>query len=71
MIQMICDSLDLVAFIIKSLLLLAIIIAMNFTVTQLRAMLNHTPWVPSTPLQVRVLSAILLTYFRSLSLNAS
>lgn len=24
---------------------------MNFTVTQLRAMLIHTPWVPSTPLQ--------------------
>lgn len=39
------------AFIIKSLVLLAIIIAMNFTVTQLRAMLTHTPWVPSTPIQ--------------------
>lgn len=41
-----------IAFVIKSLILLAIIIAMNFTVTQLRAMLNHSPWVPSIPLQV-------------------
>jgi hypothetical protein len=40
-----------VSFIIKSLILLAIIIAMNFTVTQLRAMLQHSPWVPSTPIQ--------------------
>jgi hypothetical protein len=39
------------AFVIKTILLLGIIIAMNFTVTQLRAMLNHSPWVPSTPLQ--------------------
>lgn len=46
-----CQALSLVSFVIRSLVLLAIIIAMNFTVTQLRAMLTHTPWVPSTPLQ--------------------
>lgn len=39
------------AFVIRSLILLSIIILMNFTYTQLRAMLSHTPWVPSTPLQ--------------------
>lgn len=49
--QQACQGLSLVSFIIKSLVLLAIIVAMNFTVTQLRAMLTHTPWVPSTPIQ--------------------
>jgi len=51
MVQQSCQALSLVAFVVRSLILLAIIIAMNFTVTQLRAMLAHTPWVPSTPLQ--------------------
>lgn len=47
-----CKALSLLTFILKSVLLLAIIIAMNFTVTQLRQMLHHSTWVPSTPLQV-------------------
>jgi hypothetical protein len=42
-----------VPFIIQSLIMLGIIIAMNFSVTQLRAMVSNSPWVPSTPLQVR------------------
>jgi len=46
-----CASLNLVTYIIKNLLLLGIIIAMNFTVTQLRAGLMHSPWIPSTPVQ--------------------
>eukprot|EP01034_Spumella_vulgaris_P036637 gene36637-45192_t len=46
-----CSSLSLLAYVIKIIVLLGIIIAMNFTCTQLRAMLNHSPWVPSTPLQ--------------------
>jgi hypothetical protein len=37
----------------RTLLLLSIIIAMNYTVTQLKTMLFHSPWVPSTPLHVR------------------
>eukprot|EP01032_Pedospumella_encystans_P013610 gene13610-15660_t len=46
-----CQALDLVPFIIQSLILLGVIIAMNFSVTQLRAMVYNSPWVPSTPLQ--------------------
>ncbi|KAJ1437755.1 hypothetical protein B484DRAFT_428190 [Ochromonadaceae sp. CCMP2298] len=46
-----CFSLNLIAFIIRALILLAIIIAMNFTVAQLRAMIAQSPWVPSTPIQ--------------------
>eukprot|EP01039_Chlorochromonas_danica_P001719 gene1718-1878_t len=46
-----CQGLSLVTFVFKNLYLLAILVSMNFTVTQLRAMLTHTPWVPSTPLQ--------------------
>lgn len=49
--QEICAALSVLVFVIRCLLLLAIIIAMNFTVTQLRAMLTHTPWIPSTPVQ--------------------
>lgn len=46
-------ALNLIPFILQSLIMLGIIIAMNFTVTQLRVMVNNSPWVPSTPLQVR------------------
>lgn len=46
-----CQATSLVAYILKTLLLLGIIIAMNFTVTQLRAGLVHSPWIPSTPVQ--------------------
>lgn len=45
-------ALNLIPFILQSLILLAVIIAMNFSVTQLRAMVSNSPWVPSTPLQV-------------------
>jgi hypothetical protein len=47
-----CLALNLVPFILQSLIMLGIIIAMNFSVTQLRAMVSNSPWVPSTPLQV-------------------
>lgn len=47
----ICVSFSIMVFVIRCFLLLAIIIAMNFTVTQLRTLLSHTPWVPSTPVQ--------------------
>jgi hypothetical protein len=46
-----CQSLNLVTYILRNLILLGIIIAMNFTVTQLRAGLIHSPWIPSTPVQ--------------------
>ena len=46
-----CQSLNLVTYILRNLVLLGIIIAMNFTVTQLRAGLIHSPWIPSTPVQ--------------------
>jgi predicted neutral ceramidase superfamily lipid hydrolase len=45
-------ALNLIPFILQSLIMLGIIIAMNFSVTQLRVMVNNSPWVPSTPLQV-------------------
>ena len=44
-------------FILQSLILLGTIIAMNFSVTQLRAMVSNSPWVPSTPLQVSAAAA--------------
>jgi hypothetical protein len=50
--SMTCKSWELGSYILKSLLLLGIIVAMNFTVTQLRSVLMHTPWVTSLPLQV-------------------
>lgn len=50
--QTTCQALSLVPFVLQSIILLAVIIAMNFTVTQLRAMVGNSPWVPSTPLQV-------------------
>lgn len=48
-----CAALSIMQLVIHSLILLGIIISMNFTVTQLKAMLIHTPWVPSTPMQVQ------------------
>ena len=36
-------------YIINALILLAIIITLNFTITQLNAMLAASPWDPSTP----------------------
>lgn len=47
-----CYSLGIVTFILGSLILLGIIVAINFTATQLRITLNNTPWTPSTPIQV-------------------
>ena len=44
-----CQSLYLVYYILHSLVMLGIIICLNFTITQLRAMLAHTQWDPSTP----------------------
>lgn len=46
-----CKSLWLATYILKSLILLGIIIAMNFTVTQLRSSIMHTNWVLSVPVQ--------------------
>lgn len=46
-----CQALALVTLVVKSLLLLGIIVAMNYTVTLLKSMLYHSPWVPSTPVQ--------------------
>ena len=44
-----CQSLYLVTHVVRALILLAIIICLNFTITQLRSMLAHSPWDPSTP----------------------
>jgi predicted neutral ceramidase superfamily lipid hydrolase len=52
-VQSTCVALNLIPFILQSLIMLGIIIAMNFSVTQLRVMVNNSPWVPSTPLQVK------------------
>ena len=46
-----CVALTLMKFVLRAILLLAIILALNFTVTQVRSMLVHSPWVPSTPIQ--------------------
>ncbi len=46
-----CTGFSLVTLVIKSLILLAIIVAMNYTVTLLKSVLYHSPWVPSTPIQ--------------------
>lgn len=47
--SMTCQSLFLVTYILRALLMLSIIICLNFTITQLRAMLAHTQWDPSSP----------------------
>jgi hypothetical protein len=44
-----CQSIYLITHVVRALLLLAIIICLNFTITQLRSMLAHSPWDPSTP----------------------
>ena len=45
----VCQSLYLVYYILHALIMLGIIICLNFTITQLRAMLSHSAWDPSTP----------------------
>lgn len=45
----ICQSIFLIKYIARALLMLACIICLNFTITQLRSMLAHSPWDPSTP----------------------
>jgi len=45
----ICQSIFLIKYIARALLMLACIICLNFTITQLGAMLAHSPWDPSTP----------------------
>ena len=47
--SLICQSVGLVKYIVHALLMLAIIICVNFTIAQLRAMLAQSPWDPSTP----------------------
>ena len=44
-----CQALYLIYYILRALIMLGIIICLNFTITQLRAMLSHTAWDPSTP----------------------
>jgi hypothetical protein len=51
-IQSTCQSLYLISYVVKSLVYLGIVVGMNFTVAQLRAMLANTPWLPSIPIQV-------------------
>eukprot|EP01035_Chromulina_nebulosa_P016892 gene16892-22381_t len=46
-----CASLNLVTYILRTLVFLAIIVAMNFTVTQLKAMVIQSPWTPSIQIQ--------------------
>ncbi len=49
-----CSSLSLATYILKNILYLIIVVAMNLTVTQLRTLLNHTPWLPSLSYQVHL-----------------
>jgi hypothetical protein len=44
-----CQGLWLVSYILQALIMLCVIISLNFTITQLRAMLYHTPWDPTSP----------------------
>jgi len=44
-----CQSIFLIKYIARALIMLACIICLNFTITQLRSMLAHSPWDPSTP----------------------
>lgn len=51
-----CQSLDLITYVLRTLVFLGIIIAMNFTVSHLKATLIHSPWgwnVPSQYIQAR------------------
>ena len=51
--QDLCQSLSLIAYVLRTLVFLGIIIAMNFTVSHLKATLMHTPWGWNLPIQVR------------------
>lgn len=50
--SMTCKSWELGEYILKSLMLLGIIVAMNFTVTQLRSQLVHSAWLTTLPVKV-------------------
>jgi hypothetical protein len=45
----VCQGVYLITHVIRALILLAVIICLNFTITQLRSMLAQGPWDPSTP----------------------
>lgn len=55
----ICTSLFVFSYVVKTVLLLGVVIAMNFTVTQMRAIIVHSPWIQS----------ILFLYARSKQYN--
>jgi hypothetical protein len=44
-----CKSLWLVAYVMRSIVVLGIIVAMNYSVAQLRAIIVNSTWAPSTP----------------------
>jgi len=44
-----CKSLWLVSYVMRSIVLLGIIVAMNYSVAQLRAIIINSAWAPSTP----------------------
>jgi hypothetical protein len=55
----ICTSLFVFSYVVRTILLLGAVIAMNFTVTQMRAIIMHSPWIQS----------ILFLYARSKQYN--
>ena len=61
-----CQALDLIAYVLAGLMLLGTIIALNYSVSQLRAIISNLSWYPSMP----VLYARLKQYnsFRNLFL---
>lgn len=43
-------------YVIRTFIFIGIIIALNFTVTQLKATLSHSPWTQTIAIQVRIKS---------------
>jgi hypothetical protein len=52
--QTACSSLSLAEYVLRCVLYLGIIIALNFSVTQLRITLLHSPWVSTLSVQVSI-----------------
>jgi len=55
----ICTSLFVFSYVVRTILLLGVVVAMNFSVTQLRTIIYHSPWIQS----------ILFLYARSKQFN--
>ena len=58
-----CDFFNVFTYVMKTIILLGIVVAMNFSITQLRTIILHSPWIQNILLQYA--RAKQFNYFRS------